>query len=290
VKTLATGVDYADLQFRERPGIVAAVVLHGTAGVAILDPGPSSCLPTLRRALATRGIGVQDIRSIVLTHIHLDHAGATGTIVAENPSIAVFVHERGAKHLIDPSKLLDSATRLYGDRMDRLWGEVRGVPAANVRALAGGEQIQAGGRTLDVAYGIAFVGDTAGIRREGGRMVVPPTPPPDIDPDLWATSVARIDEWRPETLFITHFGAFGDVTTHLQELLEQLRENSALVRKLLEAPGTDEERTVAFSDHLRRALRSRMTDAEAERYEVAGGFQYNWQGLSRYWRKRLALA
>src|SRR5262249_15335400 len=160
----------------------------------IIDPGPTSTLPTLQRAIEQAGLSMTDVRALLLTHIHLDHAGAAGTLVHQLPDLEVYVHEKGAPHLIDPSKLLASASPLYGDEMDRLWGEVRPVPAASVVALRGDERIEAGGRTFDVAYtpghashhvsyfsgeaGIAFVGDTAGVRLLPGGVNVPPTPPP----------------------------------------------------------------------------------------------------------------
>ena len=137
--SLATGIDYVDLNFLGYPNIIATAVLHGPGGVALIDPGPSTSLTTLRSTLERSGIGMADVRQILLTHIHLDHAGCTGTLVKENPSIDVFVHERGATHLADPTKLLSSATRLYGQDMDRLWGEFLPVPRERLRELKGGE-------------------------------------------------------------------------------------------------------------------------------------------------------
>src|SRR5262245_33073395 len=151
MSALAGGMDYVDLNFLGRPGIIATAVLKNAGGVAVIDPGPSTTLDTLSKALGQQGIAVRDIRRILLTHIHLDHAGATGTLVEANPDIEVLVHERGARHLVDPSKLLASASRLYGADMDRLWGEVRPVPAARVTSLVGGERITAGGRDFEVA-------------------------------------------------------------------------------------------------------------------------------------------
>ena len=126
--TLTSGVSYIDLQFLGVPRIIATAVLHGPGGVALVDPGPSSTLPALRAALAAAGMSIADVREIVLTHIHLDHAGATGTLVRENPAMRVYVHERGAPHMAEPENLIASATRLWGDEMDRLWGEMLPVP------------------------------------------------------------------------------------------------------------------------------------------------------------------
>ena len=113
MSSTASGLDFVDVKFLDYPQIIATAILHGPGGVALVDPGPSSTLPTLRAALRERGIGPGDIRTILLTHIHLDHAGSTGTLVRELPHATVYVHERGAVHMVDPSRLLDSAARLY---------------------------------------------------------------------------------------------------------------------------------------------------------------------------------
>src|SRR5438094_5965645 len=152
MNTLASGLSYVDLLFRGVPRVIATVVLHGKSGVALIDPGPSSTLPVLHAELDRAGMGTSDITALVLTHIHLDHAGASGTLVRENPRLRVYVHERGAPHLVNPEKLLASAARLYGDDMDRLWGEVLPVPETALIVIKGEERIQAGGRDLEVAY------------------------------------------------------------------------------------------------------------------------------------------
>jgi glyoxylase-like metal-dependent hydrolase (beta-lactamase superfamily II) len=149
--TLASGLSYLDLHFCGVKGVIASVILHGPGGAAIVDPGPSSTLPALRAGLERAGIALADVRTILLTHIHLDHAGATGTLVRENPALRVYVHEKGAPHMVDPSKLIASATRLWPGEMDRLWGEMRPVPAENLEVLRGGERITAGGRDRGIA-------------------------------------------------------------------------------------------------------------------------------------------
>jgi glyoxylase-like metal-dependent hydrolase (beta-lactamase superfamily II) len=299
--TLASGLSYFDLHFYDVSGVIASVILHGPGGVAILDPGPSSTLPALRAGLEQAGIALSDVSTVLLTHIHLDHAGVTGTLVQENPAIRVYVHEKGAPHMVDPSKLIASATRLWGDEMDRLWGEMRPVPAENLEILRGGERITAGGRALDVAYtpghashhvsyfsgdtGIAFVGDTAGVRLQAGQFIMPPTPPPDIDLEAWRDSFARISAWHPGTLFITHFGPFAPVAAHLTEMADHLELTSGLVKASLARSGTDDEREAWFTGEIRRELRRRMSESDAQAYEVAGRFDLSWRGLVRYWRK-----
>jgi glyoxylase-like metal-dependent hydrolase (beta-lactamase superfamily II) len=299
--TLAAGMSFFDLEFQQMPRIIAAAVLDGPGGVAVIDPGPSSTLPVLRRELATKGLSLQDVNAILLTHIHLDHAGATGTLVRENPAIQVYVHATGAPHLVDPQKLLASAARLYGDAMDRLWGEFLAVPQSAVVPLSGGERVDVGGRGLEVAYtpghashhvsyfskdaGVAFVGDTAGVRLQPGGYVVAPTPPPDIDVEAWHSSLRTIDEWRPDTLFLTHFGPSSPSALHLREVAEQLDRAAGLVKRSLAREGSDGDREAWFSDEIRRDLAQRSGAGEARAYEVAARFDLSWRGLARYWRK-----
>jgi glyoxylase-like metal-dependent hydrolase (beta-lactamase superfamily II) len=302
--TLSSGVSYVDLRFLDTPHVIASVVVQSPGGVAIIDPGPTSTLHTLASQLAAAGVQLSDVTDVLLTHIHLDHAGAAGTLVKAQPGVRVYVHEKGAPHMIDPSKLLSSAARLYGDQMDRLWGEFLPVPIGNVVVLTGGERIAAGGRDLDVAYtpghashhvsyfsadtGVAFVGDTAGVRVVQGGVNIPPTPPPDIDLDSWRASIERIAAWRPETLFLTHFGPHRPVTAHLSGLLEELDHVASLGKASLAREGTDEDRESWFAGEIRRTLRQRMPESDARVYEVAGRFDLNWRGLARYWRKRLS--
>lgn len=297
---LTAGIAYLDLNFQGRPHVIASAVLSGPAGVALLDPGPSSTLPELRRALDAAGIRLADVTDIVLTHIHLDHAGATGTLVREQPALRVWVHEIGAPHLVAPEKLVASATRLWGSEMDSLWGEVCPVPAASIAGLRGGERITAGGREWEVAYtpghashhvsffdrdsGIAFVGDAAGIRMPAS-VAVPPTPPPDIDLELWGQTLARIEAWRAGTLFVTHFGPHTPTGSHLTELRANMALVAGLAKASLAREGTDADREAWFSDQLRRELRRQAGDAAAA-YEFAGRFDLNWRGLARYWRTR----
>jgi glyoxylase-like metal-dependent hydrolase (beta-lactamase superfamily II) len=301
---LAPGIDYVDLNFLGYPEVIATAVLHGAAGVALVDPGPSTSLDTLRAALKAKGIAIADVRQVLLTHIHLDHAGAAGSLVRENPAIQLLVHERGAPHMADPRRLLDSATRLYGaDGMARLWGDFLAVPADNIRALAGGERLDVGGREFLVAYTpghanhhvsyfdpasrIAFVGDTAGIRRGNGAYVMPPTPPPDIDLEAWRASEDLILRWDPDTLFLTHFGPWHQPRLHFQQMMQHLADWSRIVRRLLaDAAMTDEQREAEFVSEALLALRRTVGDRDAEAYSRAGRLDYSWQGLARYWRKR----
>ena len=303
MQALAGGLTWFDLDFLGRPRVIAVAVARGADGVALIDPGPSTCREHLRAELAASGIGPADIRAVLLTHIHLDHAGVTGALVRENPDIEVYVHERGAPHMIDPERLLASAARLYGADMDRLWGDFLPVPEANIRMLRGGEQVAVGGRRFEVAYtpghashhvsyfddssGAAFVGDTAGVRTGRALFVMPPTPPPDIDLEVWTESVGAIRNWRPATLFTTHFGPHEDAEAHLDAFEQHLTALAALARRLLEeAAGSDGERLRKFADEARLYLRRHLPAEEVDQYDFAAPLTLGWLGLRRYWRKR----
>jgi glyoxylase-like metal-dependent hydrolase (beta-lactamase superfamily II) len=258
-------------------------------GGALVDPGPESSLGTVLAKL-----GDEQPRAILLTHIHLDHAAATGALVERWPQLEVYVHERGAPHVIDPSRLLASASQLYGDRLEYLWGRILPVPEENIRVLRGGETVLG----MDVAYtpghashhvcyfdpesGTAFVGDVAACRIPPSRLVVPPTPPPDIDVETWERSLERIAAWEPERLALTHFGAIEEPAAHLETVRERLREEAQL------ASETDE---ASYKADLERRLRAQlaaegMGEETVEELLQAVPTAYQWSGLDRYWRKR----
>jgi len=293
-----------DLDFLQHPLVIAAGLVDGQGGAAIVDPGPASSLDGLKAGLASHGRTLDDVEAVLLTHIHLDHAGATGSLVRDYPRIRVYVHERGAPHVIDPSKLLASATRLYGAHMGLLWGDVLPVPADRIQVLLGGEQLSIAGRTIDVAYtpghashhvsyfdretGTAFAGDTAGIRIAPALHVVAPTPPPDIDLEAWSRSLDVLRGWAPSRLFLTHFGSFDDAESHLDRLQVQLDEMAKLVRASFQQPADDDAaRMAGFREALVRSIREAVPDEKAvERYELAVPSDHCWMGLARYWRKR----
>jgi glyoxylase-like metal-dependent hydrolase (beta-lactamase superfamily II) len=302
LNVLARGVSWVDLNFLDRPHAIATAVVQDAGSLALVDPGPSTCLETLELGLHAHGVGLASVTHLLLTHIHLDHAGASGTILRRYPHVKVFVHERGAPHIVDPGKLVASASRLYGDQMGRLWGAIEPVPESSLTVLNGDEQIEAGGRTFEVAYtpghashhvsyfdrssGVAFVGDTAGVCVDGG-YVLPPTPPPDIDVELWRGSVARIEAWGPRTIFLTHFGAIDTPATHLRTLLDNLETISGIVRNRLAEPGSEEEKAKRFAEDMTRELRRQMTEAQVAAYLAAAPPELLWLGLARYWKKRV---
>ena len=294
-------MEFIDLRFLGMKRVIGTAVLEGPSGLAVIDPGPTSCLAALESGLADRGRRLEDIKIILLTHIHLDHAGATGTLLQRLPGVLAYVHERGARHMVDPTRLLSSATRLYGANMERYWGEFLACPPDRLRVLMGGERIDIAGRTLDVAYtpghashhvsyfdttdGIAYVGDTGGIR-VAGNYIKAPTPPPDINLELWEESLQRIEAWRPTALVLTHFGVVDDVTDHLRQFRSVLARQAALVQETLATDETDEQRIGRFVETMREDVRRTLSAEDAASTEAAAAFDQLWQGLARYWRKR----
>jgi glyoxylase-like metal-dependent hydrolase (beta-lactamase superfamily II) len=248
----------------------------------IIDPGPESSISALD--------GIEP-RAVLLTHIHLDHAGATGTLVERFPGLPVYVHERGAPHLIDPSKLLKSATQLYGDDMDRLWGRVVPVPEENVTTLTGGETVEGllvkytpGHASHHVSYfdpdsGEVYTGDVAGVRTPPGEFVMPPTPPPDIDVELWLESIDAVADWKPDTLCLTHAGKFTDVDRHLDAMRTNLRAHAECVAK------GDADAFARLVDEEIAAASHGDPEFDARMRQAAPPDQL-WLGLERYWRKR----
>lgn len=251
----------------------------------IVDPGPEVSHATLLAALP-QGFAA---RTILLTHIHFDHAGATGRLLERWPDAEVWVHERGAPHMIDPTRLVASATRIYGEDFDRLWGEVVPIPQERVRALTGTESLPGfqvrytpGHASHHVSYlheatGTAFTGDVAGVRVLGGP-VFPPTPPPDIDLDLWRASVELIQAWAPAALALTHFGRYTDVDEHLEALREGLRRWGESSRT-----STPE----AYAAEVRAYIEGEVADPVARAaYEQANPPETLWAGMNRYWTKK----
>ncbi len=279
-------VEPLDVRF----GGIERVICCWRVGDVLVDPGPESSLPALLDAL---GDGFRP-RALLLTHIHLDHAGATGALLACWPDLDVYVHERGAPHVIDPSKLLASAGRLYGEEnMARLWGEVLPVPAERVHALSGGETLALGeAGAFRVAYtpghashhvcflhedGRAFVGDMAGVRIPPARVTIAPTPPPDVDVEAWDASIATLAAWRATSLALTHFGSVEQVDEQLEAVRASLHELAGLARAAGPA-------TVAAA--VRDRVDTTGDSALQAAYTAAVPPEHIQQGLARYWRKR----
>ena len=250
----------------------------------VVDPGPASCVDTLIDRL-----GRAVPRALLLTHIHLDHAGAAGVLCRRYPHLTVYVHENGAPHLVDPSKLLASARRLYGDDMYELWGEVAPVPEERIRPLVGGETVEGfrvaytpGHASHHVCYlheesREAYVGDTGGVRIPPYELTLAPTPPPDVDVEAWLDSLHTVAAWNPQSLRLAHFGQVNDVADQLHRL------RAALLAAADSARLDGEERFVA---RLEDTLVRETDPATVESYEQAAPPDQLYQGLERYWRKK----
>ena len=267
-------------------GVDRVICAYDIDGV-IVDPGPTSCLETLLEAL----VGTEP-RAVLLTHIHLDHAGGAGALVERFPTIPVYVHEAGAPHLVDPSRLVASSRRVYGEEvMDQLWGDVRPVPERNVRVLTGDEHVEGfrvaytpGHASHHVAFlheatGAAYVGDVAGVTVPPFDFTAPPTPPPDIDLEAWSSSLDLVSGWRPTTLCLTHFGPVDDVDGQILRIREGLARWGECARS------ADRD---AFVEALEREARAAGGDEVFDRFFFAVAADQMYAGLERYWRRRAA--
>jgi glyoxylase-like metal-dependent hydrolase (beta-lactamase superfamily II) len=291
-----------DMNWTGRPRSIAAALLESGGHRAIIDPGPESTLGTLHDQLHAHGLSVADLDAILLTHIHLDHAGATGSLVGKNPQLVVYVHSNGAPHLVNPSKLLASAGRLWGDQLPILFGDTVPVPEENLRILEGREILTLGSRKLDVVYtpghashhvsyfddavGVAFVGDTAGIRINNGPYILPATPPPDIDLHLWDSSFAAILARRPARLFLTHYGFADDPAAHIADYRSRLHGWAMLAEQVLGSAPDDSTARDAFVAKCRAEMDEVLGVAEAEHHAFTAGLDLSFLGLARYLKKR----
>lgn len=249
-----------DLQFQGTPGVIAAWLLEGPDGLALVETGPSSTLPALRAGMAAAGHRLADVRDVIVTHIHLDHAGAMTHVAREAPDARIHVHPIGLPHLVDPARLWASASRIYGDRMATLWGDAGPVDTARVAPVADGDTLRVAGRELralhtpghaghhlalhDAARGLLFTGDAAGVRAPGTGYVCPPVPPPELDIALWDGAVTRLAGLGADRLALTHAGIVDDPSAHLARLVANLDAFRDLALDRLRA-GADQETLTA---------------------------------------------
>lgn len=268
--------------------VIGVYLLEIEDGPALFDCGPSSTIPTLKARLAEHGLELTDLRHVLLSHIHLDHAGAAGSLVREHPGLQVHVSEIGAPHLVDPSRLERSARRLYGESFDSLWGELAPVPEENVHAVA--ERVLGldcfptpGHASHHVSYldgdGTLYAGDAVGVRVQPGRHILPVSPPPEIDVEAWNRTFDEIERRAPERLALIHFGVVADPAEHLPRVREELARWAQQV-----GSGMSEEEFVSTA---RRELEA-SEDQDAPYYERAAPFWQSYAGLKRYWDKRRA--
>ncbi|MDL2343724.1 MBL fold metallo-hydrolase [Deinococcus sp. MIMF12] len=298
---VASGAWVIDLQFQEQAGVIASYALDTGDGLALVDVGPGSTLGALEAGLAGHGASLADVRHVLLTHIHLDHAGAAGTLLERVPRARTYVHERGAAHLSRPSRLLASAAQIYGDQMERLWGEMRPIEPDRLTVLSGGEGLRLGqleGQALatpghavhHLAYHLGddlFVGDVGGIRLDARQTPRAPTPPPDIDLPAWRRSVEVLRARDARTLSLAHFGSYPQEAAHWDGLLDTLERDAALVGEGLGAGQGLEEITERFTEHLFADLEAQAPGLP-ERFGFACPPWMSVQGLARYWGRAAA--
>jgi glyoxylase-like metal-dependent hydrolase (beta-lactamase superfamily II) len=280
--------DPIDLHHLGRERVIASYLLDTDDGPALFDCGPSTTIDALRACLAERGLALTDVRHLLLSHIHLDHAGAAGVLVREHPALQVHVSPIGAPHLVDPARLEKSARRLYGDTFDSLWGELAPVPRENVHALDGGSVLglesfpSPGHASHHVCYldpdGTLYAGDACGVRVLPGRFVMPPTPPPEIDVEAWEATLDEIERRDPERLALIHFGVAEDARRHVTELRLALADWAESV----EGGATEEE----FVEYALAQLADSGEDVDA--YAQAMPFWQSYRGLVRWAEKRAA--
>src|SRR5215213_1898776 len=296
-------IETLDLNFLGTEEIIASFLLLGDESAALIETGPTTCLDSLTAGLKDHGVSFEDVDQVFLTHIHLDHAGASGHLAEMLPNATFYVHEVGRPHLVDPSKLWKSATRIYGERMDELWGETRPVPEDRLVVLSGGEELEAAGGVLAAHYtpghayhhlaylepdsGALFAGDVAGIRLPGQSYIRPPTPPPEIDVEAWIQSINYIRQIGPESLWPTHFGSYEDVERHLGELEQRLQDWLLFIEGQMDEGAEREE----ISEQLEakgdaEMLAEGADTTESERYDLAGSYPMLTDGIMRYVTRR----
>ncbi|HLL56862.1 MAG TPA: MBL fold metallo-hydrolase [Rubrobacteraceae bacterium] len=292
-------IEIIDLEFMGTEEIIASFLLMGGNSAAMVETGPSTCIENLLRGLEDNGVAPEDVEKVLLTHIHLDHSGASGVLADRLPNATFYVHEAGYQHLVDPSKLLKSASRIYGDRMEELWGEVRPVPEDRIITLEGGEEIEAAGGVLAAHYtpghayhhlafhepgsGMLFAGDVGGVRMPGQSYVKPPTPPPEVDIKAWKGSIETIRKLDPGFICPTHFGCYEDVGRHLGELEQRLEDWLLIVEERMDEGRSQEDIVEEFGARGdEEMLREGADPEDSERYELAANYEMLVAGLMRY--------
>lgn len=290
-----------DLNFQHVPQTIASYLIVGTAGPVLVETGPGSTLPFLHAELARHGFQPADIRHVLVTHIHLDHAGAAGWWAQHGAQI--YVHQFGAQHLINPERLLQSATRIYGDKMDVLWGEFLPSPAEQVTLVHDGDVLEVAGLKFTAIESpgharhhhvfrlgdVAFTGDAAGIHLPDMPMIDVPAPPPEFELEVWEATIDRLLSENFTQLYPTHFGALDNVTEHLTTLKKLMRETAVTIKTHLDGGMERDELVETYNNWNRaRARKAGMNDTAIHQYETSNPWYMSVDGISRYWRKREA--
>lgn len=305
-RQLADDLWLIDTLFLGNPGIIASYLLTGPDGLALVDVGSAVSVETLLAGVRAAGFDPAEIRHLLLTHIHLDHAGATGELVRRLPNAHVYVHPLGLPHLARPEKLLASAAQIYGDKMRELWGDILPVPEERMTALEDNAEVRVGRRTLralytpghavhhiayyDPAAATAFTGDVAGVRLQGFDYVRPPTPPPDLNLEDWSASIARLRALNLREVYVAHYGAVGPVAPALDQLEGRLRSWADLALAEIRAGKSDADLAAALAASedpviARQAGSGPESAAAVRRYEIATNYLMSGQGYRRYFRK-----
>ncbi|CAN5573924.1 MBL fold metallo-hydrolase [soil metagenome] len=292
-------IEMLDLNFMGTEQVIAAFLLIGEDSATLVETGPTTCLDPLMGGLKQHGVSPEDMSQVFLTHVHLDHSGASGNLTELLPNATFYVHEIGRPHMLDPSKLLKSATRIYGDRMEELWGEVIPVPEDRLKSLEGGEELEINGGSLTAHYtpghayhhlaylepesGTLIAGDVAGIRLPGQSYVRPPTPPPEIDVDLWRQSIQTVRQIDPQVVSLTHYGSYEDVDRHMGELEQRLQDWLLFVEGQMDE-GSEREQ-IAYELKAKgdaEMLAEGAGPEETEHYDLAGNYEMLVDGIIRY--------
>lgn len=285
-----------DLNFLEQNQTIAAFLLETEIGPILIETGPESTWHALQAGIESLNYKVSDIRHVLLTHIHFDHAGAAWKFARHGAKI--YVHPMGLPHLQNPEKLWNSAKQIYKDDMERLWGNMEPIPAEQLQAVDDGDVLDFGNTQLKVWYtpghaihhnayqwGHAiFTGDVGGVKIGDGPLV-PPCPPPDINIELWKSSIEKIRDLKPEKLYLTHFALQGDLEKHFAELGTVLDTWANWVKPHHDAQRSPEEITPLFMEFTRSEfLRRGLSDHQITQYEFANPSWMSVTGLLRYWK------
>ncbi len=298
MKQIAPGVIEIDTLLGGWERVTAGYLLDGPAPV-LVETGSQSSVPVLLDALSSMGVGAEELAGVAVTHIHLDHAGGVGDVARAFPSATVYVHERGARHLVDPARLVDSASRVYGDLLDSLYGRLDPTPADRIHVLADGEELRLGpGRVLttvdspghakhhlalhDSVSGILFAGDALGVRLPDAGVLRPATPPPDFDLDQAITSIHRFVDRKPEGLALAHYGLVEDAPAVLEEAEETLRRWAGVAEQ---AWREGEDIAAALEKHFAGALEG-VDPANRRKLETLNGVHSNAAGFRRWLETR----
>ncbi len=291
-----------DLNFQNTPKSIAAYLIFGSDGPVLVETGPGSTLPTLLDQLKQHGLTPGDIKHILVTHIHFDHAGAAGWWAQHGAQI--YVHPFGAKHLIDPAKLIGSATRIYGDKMDTLWGDILPAPAENVTMIYDNDTIEVAGLTFQVletsgharhhhAYrlgDVLFTGDAAGIKIPGSPLVGLPAPPPEFDREVWQATIKRLRTEDVRTLYPTHFGPTANTPKHWDELWQLMDDVTEFIKARIDANSSRDEIVTEFlAWNQNRADVAGLSEMSVRQYMMANPLEMSVDGIMRYWHKRLEI-